>query len=99
MNMLLSAVALTIASPVLAQTPVTGSHAGHAAPAALSAKAPLAGPAGHTMPVQNAGDGTAAAPAASTCTPEHAAMGHCKLAKPAGPAGDPHAGHKMSPKK
>jgi len=46
----------------------------------------LAQHSGHTAP--------APAAATSTCTPEHAAMGHCKLPAPP-PAADPHAGHTM----
>ena len=89
MKLLLSAVAMMIASPALAQTPTTGNHASHPAPAH----------ADRAMSAQHADHGKAAAPAAIACTPEHAAMGHCKLVKPAQPAADPHAAHKMSPKK
>ena len=56
MKMLLTAVAMLIASPALAQTAPTGGHAGHGGHAAHAAQATPAAPhahAGHTAPASD----------------------------------------------
>lgn len=55
MKLLVSVIALAIASPALAQTAPANPHAGH-------------------------GQAAAPAKAEAACTPEHAKLGHCKLA-------------------
>lgn len=72
---------------------------------ALAQAAPMGGHSGHAAQAKQE--------ATTACTPEHAAMGHCKLPearaakaapnakparKPSGKAG-PHAGHKKTPTK
>lgn len=44
---------------------------------------------------QHEGHAPAAPAPVASCTPEHAAMGHCKLPATQKPAADPHAGHQM----
>jgi copper resistance protein B len=53
--------------------------------------------AGVTTPAlaQKVEQATPAPTTNATCTPEHAAMGHCKLPAPEKPPVDPHAGHTM----
>ena len=73
--------------PTTSQT-VVDPHAGHNMPAQQAPASPPQAPRA-TAP--------AAAQAPSTCTPDHAAMGHCKLNVPTQPVADPHAGHSMPP--
>jgi copper resistance protein B len=87
-RLLLSALALGLASPALAQAP--DPHAGHATPAAPAPATPAA-PAPAT-PDPHAGHRMPAAPAASP--DPHA--GHHMPATPPSDAPDPHAGHEGS---
>lgn len=97
MKIFLAAIALTIASPALAQTAAPANpHAGHQDRSAPTTAQPLSNPdSGHDMGKMSA----------------EAMMAHCEEMKARGktmegcdmqagtkPGSDPHAGHKMSPK-
>lgn len=98
MKMLLSAIALTIASPVLAQTTTpTDPHAGHNA----QAKAPEAGPsanphAGHDMTGMK--DGRAMKAHCEKMKAEGKAMKGCEMHSKPDPKAHPHADHNKKPR-
>ncbi len=71
MNRLLS-LGVAIGALTVATPALAQSHGGHSQHGVAPASAPTSGPA--------------PAPAASTCTPDHAAMGHCKMPAPPAPA-------------
>lgn len=110
MKMLLTAIAMMIASPALAQTaPTSGDAAGHAAPVAHTGYAGAAGSdlhAGHDMSggvmggmdcCKKGGDGTMAC--CSKMKAEGKKMACCdKPSASAAPGANSHAGHDMSPK-
>lgn len=113
MKMLLSAVALMIASPALAQTAPAGGHSAHAAHAAQASPAAAGAHAGHAAPATDPHAGHDMSSKSMDCCKKGAdgTMACCakmkaegkkmaccdKPAASATSAADPHAGHDMSP--
>lgn len=97
MRMLFAAVALTIASPVLAQTAPAGNHASHAVASGKAAPAAKSGLAADPHAGHNMAGGMAGM---MDCCKKKAdgTMAGCAMmngsGRAAGAAADPHAGHK-----
>lgn len=97
MKMILSAMALAIAAPAMAQsTAPSNPHAGHPAPSAAATDSAANPHAGHMMTMDPK-------KMQEHCAQMKAAghkMGGCdKMGAGSAPAADPHAGHDMGPKK